>query len=643
MQKKYVGEKAVIGALTRMGGYPISVARKACQKTERYLELGQLEPPAKGAFIKQSSAENEAWVASLQNKVMKAVSQRAARNPNYKELYIFENFQLDQKGPVKKVNVDRLLDSVSTVIENSSSEIISKEGMGHIDKASERLIKQLDNEGLRNSIHASDIQPAYAWSTMAHSKSRGIPWLVKGNMIVWYDGSEITVDDAIIRTYGNDMSDIVRRTANLSFIVGMIGVRLQGQPDPNPAKVRIIFMPEIPEQYALRAVQLPIQELLKRKSQLGYAWADPDKYWTNMGKAMSSQNDKYFYVSLDYSKFDTRSSWYIRNKAFECLLGVILDEKIPWKMELIDAIKRLWVQQYMLVPNKKGNVELVQVANLLTSGDVFTQLLGNVINRIYQFAIAEALGYDIPDTIGNQLGDDTLLAVKKEILIKLGGYAKLLAKVEEIIETWGSKMNLKKQYPSILTSIFLQRAYNYPIGIIGEYSLIRAIDSLVWAENPRMAIDGVKNLDALETIGQFSVLNNIIMSQGKVTNKDLLLTIILPAWLTVDDALRGLVSDSLAKAKGDFRLAGAYAFAYLVAATGGKQSVAEGLGLNSFDKHDLLPILRRKDALSISLPILTWVCEAASNMTKFSFAYSEVYGMTTKVNANHIKDYYNEW
>lgn len=90
-------------------------------------------------------------------------------------------------------------------------------------------------------------------------------------MVVWYDGSEITVDDAIIRTYGNNMSDIVRRTANLSFIVGMIGVRLQGQPDPDPAKVRIIFMPEIPEQYALRAVQLPIQDLLKRKSQLGYA------------------------------------------------------------------------------------------------------------------------------------------------------------------------------------------------------------------------------------------------------------------------------------------------------------------------------------------------------------------------------------
>lgn len=56
---------------------------------------------------------------------------------------------------------------------------------------------------------------------------------------------------------------------------------------------------------------------------------------------MAGQNDKYFYISLDYSKFDTRSSYYIRNKAIEVLFGVMLDDKISWKDELIQAIQRL--------------------------------------------------------------------------------------------------------------------------------------------------------------------------------------------------------------------------------------------------------------------------------------------------------------
>lgn len=60
-----------------------------------------------------------------------------------------------------------------------------------------------------------------------------------------------------------------------------------------------------------------------------------------MKRVMAGQNDKYFYVSLDYSKFDTRSSYYIRNVALDVLLGTMLDNGISWKDELIEAIKRL--------------------------------------------------------------------------------------------------------------------------------------------------------------------------------------------------------------------------------------------------------------------------------------------------------------
>lgn len=67
------------------------------------------------------------------------------------------------------------------------------------------------------------------------------------------------------------MKKIVQRVDQMKIIVGMPGLRLQGVPSPDPAKVRIIFMPEAPEQYALRAVQYPIQAKLKERSQLGSA------------------------------------------------------------------------------------------------------------------------------------------------------------------------------------------------------------------------------------------------------------------------------------------------------------------------------------------------------------------------------------
>lgn len=88
----------------------------------------------------------------------------------------------------------------------------------------------------------------------------------------------------------------------------------------------------------------------------------------------------------------------------------------------------------MLAPDGRNVVKLVQVSNLLSSGDVVTQLIGNTMNRIYQYCIAIKLGYTLPRFLGDQLGDDTLLPVPKEIVMKMGGYEKFLVKMEEILE-----------------------------------------------------------------------------------------------------------------------------------------------------------------------------------------------------------------
>lgn len=152
----------------------------------------------------------------------------------------------------------------------------------------------------------------------------------KGNLVVDPEtNSSVTIDDAIEKLYGNNMHHIVDMVANMKAVVGVIGLRLQGVAVPNPAKVRIIFMPEVPEQYALRAIQFPIQNTMKAKNtQMGYAWADPEQYKINMTKAMRGQNKDYYYLSLDYSKYDTRSSYHVRNLAFKILIGTLLSDDI---------------------------------------------------------------------------------------------------------------------------------------------------------------------------------------------------------------------------------------------------------------------------------------------------------------------------
>lgn len=179
-QKRFLGEKSVIDVLTRVCGYPASVADIACDKVRRYLDTYQKLPPAKGAFLKytkdQASIDKLVGeIDRLDQKILKTISRRAARNPAYNHLYVFENFQKGQKGPVQKVTPGRVLESVDTIIENSEQNIITDEGKKLIDEGADLLRKQLIEENLHNSIHERDIRPQTAWSKMAHSRVRGLP------------------------------------------------------------------------------------------------------------------------------------------------------------------------------------------------------------------------------------------------------------------------------------------------------------------------------------------------------------------------------------------------------------------------------------------------------------------------------------
>lgn len=643
MDNKPIVGNAAIRWLMQVADLPESASITAYNSAVRLGQTRQLMPPMKGVFVKYDWKEIDNSLELLDKKILAVISQRAARNPDYKFLYDFEAFQSGQKGPVLKVDGSRIVESVETIVEHSKEEIVTNIGRSLLDKASQLLRKQFILEGLNGIIKPTDIAPSVAWAAMNHSSKRGLPWLQKGNLVVDLEGKRVTIDDAIIKVYGNQMPNIVDSIARMKVVVGVIGLRLQGVAGGDPAKVRIIFMPEVPEQYGLRAIQYPIQNILKAKgTQLGYAWADPENYPDRMRKAMRGQNSEYYYISLDYSKYDTRSSYQVRNLALRTLLDVLLSNSIEWKPKLIEVISRLWYDQYMLAPNKQGTASIYHVANLLTSGDVMTQLLGNTMNRMYQYAISIALGYDLDPSLGLELGDDTVIPVPTKIVDRLGGYQKTLEAIEKIINSWGSMMNVKKQFPNMESAIFLQRLYKYDSGIEGEYSLIRASQSLVWAERPRTPIEGVWSLDALETIGQLGLLNLISIDWGHTTNKDLLELMIMPWWLKYDDALLSLAQDAFRLAKGDLKLAGAYTFTYLIKAAGGVTAVVEGMDLKAYDQYGLKTILAAKTSLFSSLPVLSTLCKAASKMPVINFDYTKVYKVRTKVHPQLLSDFLSD-
>lgn len=160
-RKPIVGINA-IEWLMRFANLPKNVAIEAYNSAMRLHKMQQMTPPAKGVFVTLQPAEIEKSLKNLVNRILKIVSQRAARNPDYKPLYDFEVFQSTQKGPVQKVTGERIVESVNTIVENSSSEICSKQGLDLLIKASLLLQAQLIQEGLKGIITADMIRPVLA-------------------------------------------------------------------------------------------------------------------------------------------------------------------------------------------------------------------------------------------------------------------------------------------------------------------------------------------------------------------------------------------------------------------------------------------------------------------------------------------------
>lgn len=197
-------------------------------------------------------------------------------------------------------------------------------------------------------------------------------------------------------------------------------------------------------------------------------------------------------------------------------------------------------------------------------------------------------------------------------------YEGVLEHWQKVLDPLNMEIHIKKKYP-LPQVMFLQRLYAPEQGIIGEYSLVRNIDSLVWAEHFRKPIEGIVNHAALETIGQISTLNNSMQGRGQVSLKNLAY-VVVSEWLKVDKALCKLCQYA-AKTKNPEDSV----FGYLVKASGGLDAIIHAMKLEQYDHKGLLQLFASNS--SESFPIIAVMIKEALKLPVPEISLSRIYGL----------------
>lgn len=164
-----------------------------------------------------------------------------------------------------------------------------------------------------------------------------------------------------------------------------------------------------------------------------------------------------------------------RTAVTHTLLNIFKDSK---DLDTIrEHYRKLYYNQYLCAPTKENVFNLFPVDNLLGSGIANTQADGSSLNLALQIYLCRHLGFEQPIDLGLTLGDDAVIFVPKEIFLKFG-YEGILTEWSRALEPLNMEIHVKKKYPNPQI-MFLQRLYVPENDIIGEYSLVRNVDSLV--------------------------------------------------------------------------------------------------------------------------------------------------------------------
>lgn len=611
MDKNIVQGKNAVSRLLSIPLVTSEIVLELYRKNKKLYDLKRTIPPTKGCFVamqlRKGTGAVEKWVKTCKEEIVRAIEKQAQIDVNYRTLLIMEEFQFNQKGPVAPIEKDQLIMKVIPKIYESASHIITdQQVISDLARARSKLIPKI--ERLRsNHLTIEQINYADWFSQLPSDSVRGLPFLEKGKY----------ADEKIIKTFGTDFKKVWPKFSAVNWLVSTAGLRFQGSAPGEVAKVRLINIPGVYYVYLMNGIYKYLQTILKNWDCMA-AWLPPEQRDKTIVKMVSEiEANGWSILPLDYRGYDQHLPPFLRFMGSELAFMLLPDSK--GKVEVLNHLKKIYQNQWLCAPWQNEPLSLIPVPTLLASGIPNTQLDGSLINFILQHYIAMKLGYDIPDNWGLALGDDTGLPIPNQVMEKLGGYDKTLEYIKkELLNPMFMDSHDKKAYPEPKL-LFLQKLYSPSEGIIGEYSIVRSIDSLVYSEQYRKSIEGVNNLNALETIGQITVMNNPMTGVGSTSLKRFM-PLIIKRWLQVDPALLKLAKLSSNSSEPENVL-----FRYLIGAAGGRAAVVQAMRLDKYDHKGDLDRMKSSNYKE-TFPVLTVIINVSKSMLSSDVSLFEVYG-----------------
>lgn len=610
MKKMDILDKKAVSYLLAQPDVSHETAAILHRKLSNLRDIKRDSPPVKGAFVKYIADKGQdkmlSWTIHVKQMVVKEIEKLCSSNDSYRSLLEMELFQFNQKGPMSPIGS-------RTVIDDVVPKLIEKSLLVPAHPEFEMLMQQLVTVEKRygkfmnwESMNLTEIDFEMRWRELPSRSLRGLPFLATGSEI----------DSLIISIYGKSLKSVLYQFKKINSLITTPGLRIQGSPKWDQAKVRLINIPSVNYQYLMNGIYKTIRDqLIKVPSMSG--WLSP----IERDKAIVKMCNKGLEMGLipipiDFRAFDSRMYPEFRFGVTKLLLGLF--RKSSEREIIISQINNLYHNQYLCAPSKTSNINFYSVNNLLGSGIANTQADGSTLNMTLQCYLCAHLGYEQPDDLGLTLGDDAVIWVPKELVGKLG-YDGILEEFQKALDPLKMEIHVKKKYP-LPQVMFLQRLYVPEQGIIGEYSLVRNIDSLVWAEHFRKPIEGVKNHMALETIGQISTLNNSMQGQGEVSLKNVA-HVVVREWLKVDKGLCYL-AQSCAELKDPVNSL----FEYLVRASGGLDSIIQAFKLEQYDHKGLLKLLSSNSG--DSFPIIAVIIRESLKLPRLTVSLRDIYGIS---------------
>lgn len=618
---------------------------KEYRAMKRLQEFAQIEPPRKGVFatlsVEDCAKYAGTWKELVIDQLNLKLSKDTINHKSWRLIIEWEKFQLNSKGPVV-VNFNDLKDALNKIEIRSKNKLFSDEIRSkYINPYIKDVMNELEGCSIRGKgMKKFDFQAA--WSEMDGQTLRGLPFDLKGADVIGQNskGKDVTVDDLIKSELGNDMSNIITTIRKYWSKLDRKFISVTRNRLQSPNKYRFINVVFSLYQYLLKPIADDLTEILKQNVPWAAAWNEPLAKEEKLWEILDCEPDE-FNFPKDYSGFDQLVDVQARMDLREGLLRIVYNGA-DWITEFMELCRDLEYSLMILVPTDSpvSPMKLIGAMNLLPSGIVLTSIDGSMYSAM--LSRNDSMIFKTRPVWYKSLflSDDTVEKVKKVSYQNAGSYTRFLEMIEEGSRLTGAVVNMKKQIPESMigAAIYLQRLYYKELNIFGLYSLTRSIDSLIYAERFQSQVVGIRNIPALQQVGQMSVLNNNLFHPLTKIHYDDICLLLISRWLQVDTKLYSVFKEATKEYKDD-KKAGLLAFNYICYSAGGIQSVLRSESFGEWSQLNISYIDRNKvESVTEHLPIL----EAISKVVRQSKQglesdYHQFYKIETRISKKFIE------